>query len=334
MARPKLHIEEVVSSVVRWLLIIVIILIAVALLFSMFRALSLFDVLPIVLVLLLSAIPVALPVMFTVSMAIGAMELAKKGVLVTRLSAAEDAATMNVLCADKTGTITMNKLSIAKVIPLDGFSDKEVILYGALASQEANQDPIDMAFIELAKRENLRADTFVQKTFVPFDPMTRRTETTVQKDGDEFKVMKGAVRVIAEACGLDENETKNLEAQTAEFAEKGYRTLAVAKADVSGGQPQLVGLSTLYDAPRSDSKQLIHELNELGVSVKMLTGDAFPIAREIAKDVGLGENVIRASDLKEIIKENPIEAAEAAEKRMASPRYTLKTSMSLLRVFK
>jgi H+-transporting ATPase len=313
LARPKLHIEEVISNVVRWLLIIVIALIAVALTFSVFRAFSLFDVLPIVLVLLLSAIPVALPAMFTVSMAIGSMKLAKKGVLVTRLSAVEDAATMNVLCADKTGTITMNKLSIAKVTPLNGFSEKEVVLYGALASQEANQDPIDMAFIELAKRENLMDNTFVQKTFVPFDPRTRRTETTVQKDGNEFKVMKGAVRAIAEICGLDENETKNLEAQTAEFAAKGYRTLAVAKADIQGGQPQLVGLSTLYDKPRPDSKQLIHELQELGISVKMLTGDALPIAREIAKDVGLGENVIRASDLKAFIKESPIEATEAAE---------------------
>jgi H+-transporting ATPase len=313
LARPKLHIEEVISNVVRWLLIIVIALIVVTLFFSAFRSLNLFDALPIVLVLLLSAIPVALPAMFTVSMAVGSRELAKRGVLVTRLSAAEDAATMNVLCADKTGTITMNKLSIAKVIPLNGFSEKEVVLYGALASQEANQDPIDIAFIDLAKRENLITDTFVEKNFVPFDPRTRRTETIVQKAGNEFKVMKGAVRAIAEICGLDENETKNLEAQTAGFAAKGYRTLAVAKADIQDSQPQLIGLSTLYDKPRPDSKQLIHELQELGISVKMLTGDALPIAREIAKDVGLGENVISASDLKALIKENPIEATEAAE---------------------
>jgi H+-transporting ATPase len=314
LARPKLHIEEVISSVVRRLLIIVIALITVALVFSVLRTVSLLDVLPIVLVLLLSAIPVALPAMFTVSMAIGSMELAKKGVLVTRLSAAEDAATVNVLCADKTGTVTQNRLSIAEVIPLSGFNEKEVVLYGALASQEANQDPIDMAFIELAKLENLGADTFVQKTFAPFDPGTRRTEATVQKDGNEFKVVKGAVRAIAETCGLDENEIKNLEAQTEEFAARGYRTLAVAKADIQGGQPQLIGLLTLYDKPRSDSKQLIHELQELGISVKMLTGDALPIAREIAKEVGLGENVIRVSDLNELIKENPIEAGEAAEK--------------------
>jgi H+-transporting ATPase len=207
----------------------------------------------------------------------------------------------------------MNKLSIASVMPLNGFTEEEVILYGALASQEANQDPIDMAFIDLAKSKNLPSGTFTQKTFVPFDPKNRRTEATVQRGSDEFKVMKGAVRVIAGACGLDEIAVKKLEAQLQESAAKGYRTLAVAKADILG-QPQLVGLSALYDMPRPDSKQLIRELNELGVSVKMLTGDALPIAREIAMDVGLGENVISASNLKILIQANPLEAAEAAEK--------------------
>jgi H+-transporting ATPase len=313
LARPKLHMEEVISSVVRWLLVIVAALIAVAVAVSTFRAVNLLDVLPIVLVLLLSAIPVALPAMFTVSMALGSMELAKKGVLVTRLSASEDAATMNVLCADKTGTITMNKLSVAKVMPLNGFTEKEVILYGALASQEANQDPIDIAFITVAKQENLPVGSFTQKSFVPFDPKTRKTEALVQRDNREFKVVKGAVSIIAQACGLDEDAINHLESRMSKFAAKGYRTLAVAKTN-DENRPQLVGLVALYDMPRPDSKQLIQELRELGISVKMLTGDALPIAKEIATDVGLGEKVIKAADLKEFIKENPINAAEAADK--------------------
>lgn len=312
LARPKLHIEEVVARVVRWLLIIVVILSVITLVFSVIRGDTILIVLPIILVLLLSAIPVALPAMFTVSMAIGATELAKKGVLVTRLSAAEDAATMNVLCVDKTGTITMNKLSIAKVIPIGEFTEKDVILYGALSSQEANQDPIDMAFIENAKRENLLDNAFVQTNFVPFDPATRRTEATILKGSYEFKVMKGAVKVIAQACSYDEGAVKSLEALTQDYTMKGYRTLAVAKAD-SNGTPVLVGMATLYDMPRLDSKQLIHELQQLGVSVKMLTGDALPIAKEIAKNVGLGENVINASELKTRIQEDPIKAGEEAE---------------------
>jgi H+-transporting ATPase len=313
LAKPKLHMEEVVSSVVRWLLVIVVALVVVVVVVSMFKAINLWDVLPIVLVLLLSAIPVALPAMFTVSMAIGSMELAKKGVLVTRLSASEDAAIMNVLCADKTGTITMNKLSITKVTPLNGFTKEEVTLYGALASQEANQDPIDLAFITKAKQENPSYNSFTQKAFVPFDPKTRRTEALLRNKGQEFRVMKGAVNTVAQACGLDANSIKELENQVEEFAAKGYRTLAVARTDAQN-EPKLVGLAMLYDMPRSDSKQLIQELNKLGISVKMLTGDALPIAREIAKDIGLGEDVIKASDLKGLISENPIEAAQTVEK--------------------
>jgi len=312
LAKPKLHLENVVSTVVRWLLVIVVALIIVAAGVSVLRGTNLLDLLPIVLVLLLSAIPVALPAMFTISMATGSMELAKKGVLVTRLSASEDAAIMNVLCADKTGTITLNRLSIARVMPLNGFSEREVIFYGTLASQEANQDPIDQAFIAMAKQANLMDDSFTQKDFVPFDPKTRRTEAIVQKNGRDFRVIKGAVRVIAQACGLDEGGIEELERRVEEFAAKGYRTLAVGKT-YDHGQSRLVGLVTLHDTPRPDSKQLIQELKELGVSVKMLTGDALPIAKEIAKDVGLRENIIRISDLKEFINDNPIGAVEEVE---------------------
>jgi H+-transporting ATPase len=278
------------------------------------EAKSLLKLLPIILVLLLSAIPVALPAMFTVSMALGSMELVRKGVLVTRLSASEDAATMNVLCADKTGTITMNKLSVAKVIPLNGFTEQQVLFYGALASQEANQDPIDLSFLTMVKQQNLSDPSFVQKDFVPFDPRTRRTEALVQKDNHEFRVMKGAVNVVARSCcGLDEDSAEQLESRMNEFAAKGYRTIAVAKTD-GRKKPELVGLVALHDAPRPDSKQLISELEGLGVSVKMLTGDALPIAQEIAASVGLGDKVIRAAELKEFVKESAIEAAEAADK--------------------
>ncbi len=313
LAKPKLHIEKVISKVVQWLLLIVSALIAVALVFSFLRGFTVLEVLPIVLVLLLSAIPVALPAMFTVSMSIGALELSKKGVLVTRLSAAEDAATMNVLCADKTGTITMNKLSIAKTFPLNKFTENDVVFYGALASQEANQDPIDLAFLNMAKQYKLSIVEFEQKGFIPFDARTRRTEATVQKGSEEFVVLKGAVQTVGEACGLNEAAILKLQSTTGVYAAKGYRTLAVAKADM-GGQFQLVGLVTLYDMPRTDSKQLINELQQLGISVKMLTGDALPIAEETAKSVNLGGKIISASDLRACIRENPLEAGEQAEK--------------------
>jgi len=140
-ARPKLHIEAAVAKVVRWLFVIVGVLLGVVIIISLVRGAQLIEMVPLMLVLLMSAVPVALPVMFTVSMAYGSKELARRGVLVTRLSAAEDAATMDVLCVDKTGTITMNQLAVTGVIPLDGATEKDVLLVGALASQEANQDP-------------------------------------------------------------------------------------------------------------------------------------------------------------------------------------------------
>ncbi|MCW4046322.1 MAG: plasma-membrane proton-efflux P-type ATPase [Candidatus Bathyarchaeota archaeon] len=313
IAKPKLHIEAVTSNVVKWLLSVVSALIIIAIAFSLARGFSILDVLPIILVVLLSAIPVALPAMFTVTMALGSMELAKKGVIVTRLSAAEDAATMDVLCADKTGTITMNKLSLAKVIPQKGFTEQDVILTGFFASQEANQDPIDLAFISIVKEQKLNPANFSQKSFVPFDPKTRKTEAVVQVGNNEYKVMKGAVKTVAASCGYGSEATATLETQMQEYADKGYRTLAVAKSEVKG-RLQLVGLAALYDAPRPDSKNLIHKLKELGISVKMLTGDALPIAKEISKGIDLGENVIRAADLKECNKEDAMEAQGEAEK--------------------
>ncbi|MCL2288846.1 MAG: plasma-membrane proton-efflux P-type ATPase [Candidatus Bathyarchaeota archaeon] len=304
LAKPKLHIEKVISNVVRWLLVIVSILAIVALVCSMLRGFSVADTLPILLVILLSAIPVALPAMFTVSMALGAMELSKKGVLITRLSATEDAATMDVLCVDKTGTITMNKLSLVKTLIYNEFSEQAVTFYGALASQEANYDPIDQAFIELAKIEKLPVDTCLQTSFVPFDSKTRYTEAVIQKDDEVFRVMKGAVSVISEVCELTETAVKQLEDQAQEYALKGYRTLAVAKTDCPNGKFRLVGLAVLYDAPRPDARQLIHELNDLGISVKMLTGDALPIAKETAKSVGLGNRISLAYNLKSDVKKS------------------------------
>jgi H+-transporting ATPase len=312
IARPKLHIEAVVTQVVRWLLVIVVVLLGVTLAASALRGVPLLQTLPLALVLLMSAIPVALPVLFTVTMAVGSMQLARNGALVTRLSATEDAASMDVLCVDKTGTITMNKLTVAQVLPVGGFTEQEVVRHGALASQEANQDPIDLAFIEAAKRAGALDDSFVTKSFAPFDASTRRTEAVVERDGTEFRVMKGAVRVVAQACGMAQEAIGELEARTSEIAQKGHRVLAVARSD-GNNQPQLVGLVTLYDALRPDSRQLVEELQGLGVSVKMLTGDALPIAREVAGAVGIGGKISRVSDLDQLAKVDQIRAGQLAE---------------------
>lgn len=294
-AHPKLHVEEVIARVVKWLFLIVGILVGIAVIASLAEGLDLIDILPLSLVLLMSAVPVALPVMFTVSMAVGSMELARHGVLVTRLSAAEDAANMDVVCADKTGTLTMNRLTFIRALSQPGFTSEEVLRLGALASHEADQDPIDLAFMRAARdRGLLDADTKLI-SFTPFSPKTRRTEALVERGGIKTRVIKGALRTVAEAVGLDATAIAALEGQAADEASKGGRVFGVARSE--DGKPlQLVGLAVLRDAPRPDSRRLIEELSSLGVVVKMLTGDALPVARAVAGRLGMGE-IVRAPEL-------------------------------------
>ena len=312
VARPKLHMEEVVTKLVRRLLLIIGGLLVLTIAVSVVRDMAILEILPLMLVLLLSAIPVALPVMYTVSMAVGARDLAKRSVLVTRLSATEDAATMDVLCVDKTGTLTLNELSISQVFPVGPFTEREAVQFGALASQEANRDPLDLAFIRRAREKGWLDPSDVQESFTPFDPATRKTEAVVRRGGRRLHVMKGAFSVIARACGLGPEDEQALELRVGDLSKRGYRTVAVAMSE--GGKPAIVGLVALSDRPRSDSKQLIQELHALGVSVKMLTGDALPIAMEIARDLGIGEDISRMSDLKDLLKTDPASALRQIEK--------------------
>ncbi len=309
-ARPRLHVEDVVTRVVKWLFLIVGVQVALALLVSLGEGLPLLEILPLSLVLLMSAIPVALPVMFTVSMAVGSVELARRGVLITRLGAAEDAANMDVLCADKTGTLTMNRLSLVGALPQPGFTEDDVLRSGALASHEADQDAIDLAFLRAAQDRRLLNDADKQLSFVPFSASARRTEATVQVGNHRARVMKGALRTVAQASGLPESAIAALEARANTEAKKGVRILAVARAEEETSW-QLIGLALLRDSPRPDSRQLIGELRSLGITVKMLTGDALPVARAVAEELGLGE-VVRAPDLRAALSETGMPAAEAA----------------------
>jgi len=298
LAQPKLHIDAVVAKIVRWLFLVVGTLLSAVVVISLIRGTPLLEMVPLILILFMSAIPLSLPVMFTVSMAVGSKELAKLGVLITRLSAAEDAATMDVLCVDKTGTITMNQLAVTGVVPMERMTEADVLFAGALASQEANQDPIDLAILAAAKERHVfdGKPAVTPVSFSPFDAKNRRTEAVVLQEGQKFRMMKGAVETLAQACGLHPDAIKPLEVRVSESASKGYRTLAVARG-AETGVLTLVGLVTLYDPPRPDAKQLIAELRGLGVAVKMLTGDALPVASEIAHGVGLA-NIQRVTALK------------------------------------
>jgi H+-transporting ATPase len=307
-AHPKLHVEQVVTHVVKWLLLIVGVLVAVALMGSLAAGSRLVDVLPLSLVLLMSAVPVALPVMFTVSMAVGSVELARRGVLVTRLGATEDAANMDVLCADKTGTLTLNELELAGVVAQPGFDADDVVQDGALASQEADQDPIDLAFLRAAHSRQLLDDRVKRIRFEPFSPANRRTEAVVELPTGPRRVIKGALRTVAEAVGLDSSAIAALESRANEEARSGRRVIAVARSDRSG-LLRLVGVALLRDPIRPDSRRLVDELRSLGVSVKMVTGDALPVAREVAHALGM-DSISPASELRDARKEAPARAID------------------------
>jgi H+-transporting ATPase len=298
LAKPKLHMEEVTVSVARRLAMVVLVSLLIVFVYAVLTGFELAVLLPLAGVLLVASVPVAMPTMFTINMALGSAVLAKQGVLVTRLSASEDAATMDVLCADKTGTITMNKLFVEEEVPLNGFSEKDVLLYGALSSNEANLDPIDMAFLTATVEAHIPFDAYSQTAFVPFDPKTRMTEATISKAGEKFCVRKGSFDTICTACNVTEENTKTLVKLAEALSEKGLRVIAVAKgADRS--KLEFVGLAGIADRIRGDSREILEQIRGLGVEVKMLTGDSLPIAKNIAQQVGLGKNVTTMSQIQE-----------------------------------
>jgi H+-transporting ATPase len=295
MAKPRLHMEEVVANVVKLLFLIVVVFVGITIVVSLLRGESFISLLPLLLILLVTAVPVAMPAMFTVSMAKGSQQLAAKGILVSRLSATEDAATMTVLCIDKTGTITQNKLSLQDMETAEDFTPDDLVRYGVLASVAANNDPIDMAFLQKAADNNTTTLGYHQTAFTPFSAAIKRTEATVQKDGKQFKVMKGAYNTIKDLCNLQQSK---LDLTVDTWAVKGFKTIAVAIQ--RDNATKLVGIVALVDPPLIDSAKMIAGIKDLGVTVKMLTGDALPIAKEIASQVGVGDDIVTAGLLRKL----------------------------------
>jgi len=298
LAKPKLHMEEVTVKVTRRLAMIVLASLLVVFVYALLTGFPLAVLLPLAGVLLVASVPVAMPTMFTLNMALGSSALAKQGVLVTRLSASEDAALMDVLCADKTGTITVNKLFIEEEHPANGFSDGDVLLYGALASNEANHDPIDIAFLTAAADAHISLEGYSQTGFVPFDPKTRMTEATIQKSDKSFYVGKGSFNAICSSCRLSDEEVADRSKFAEVLATRGLRVICVTKGDRRDNM-EFVGLVGIADAVRGDARETLEQVRALGISVKMLTGDSRPIARNIAQQVGLGDAVITKTDIEE-----------------------------------
>jgi H+-transporting ATPase len=302
IAKPVSHQEQIMMAVVKYMMYVGI---AAFIMIGADAALIHADILTMLslaLTFLLAAVPVALPAVFAVVLAVGAVELSKKGALVTRLDSIEDAASVEILCLDKTGTITQNKLSIADPIAFPGFRKDDVVLIASLASRDETKDVIDLTVIEHAGRAGIDTSSYKQISFTPFDPAVKRSEAFVERHGQRFRVTKGAPQVIIPLCGAMGEQNQSQANQTVEqLSLKGYRTLAVATSE--GDAPdhfRLVGLLPLIDPPRPDSKSVIGELKRLGVKPKMLTGDNIAVAEEIARQVSIGDRIYRMSNVSDL----------------------------------
>ena len=295
---PRSHFQQAVIKIGNYLIILAVSLVGLVVVVSLLRSAPLLETLQFALILIVAAIPTALPAVLTVSLAVGAVALAKKEAIVSRLSAIEEMAGMDILCSDKTGTITKNAISVAGVKTFPAVTENEVFAAAALASAKESNDPIDVAILARVvspdKSTPLTAGYEVTD-FVPFDPVSKYSKATVRdSSGRSFDVAKGAPQVIGALGKLDEMGTTRLNAWVLEFAEKGYRALGVGKTGPDGTW-QYLGVIGLFDPPRDDSAATIAEAKKLGIDVKMVTGDHIAIAKEISGKVGLGTNIIPQS---------------------------------------
>jgi H+-transporting ATPase len=290
------HFQKAVMRVGDFLIFIAIGLSIILIVVEIARGLPAIDLIQFVLILVVASIPVAMPAVLSVTMALGALALSKMKAIVSRLQSIEEMAGIDILCSDKTGTLTQNKLTLGDPVTFGSIDAQELILVGSLASKEENRDAIDEAVIAGLKDQKTLS-SFEQLKFVPFDPIHKRTEATIKDNqGTTFKVTKGAPQVILDLCKLDKATVDKADKLINDFAAKGFRTLGVARSDQDESW-QFLGILPLFDPPREDSKEMIAKAGEYGIKVKMVTGDNQAIGREIAQQLGMGTNIQPATDL-------------------------------------
>ncbi len=307
------HFQKALLKIGNYLIVLAAVLVAVIITVAIFRGDPILNTLQFALVLTVAAIPVAMPTVLSVTMAVGARLLAKKQAIVSKLVAIEELAGVDILCADKTGTLTQNKLTLGDPFCVDGIPADQVILDGALASRSDNNDTIDLAVIGGLKDKDTTKN-FQVTHFMPFDPVHKRTEASVKdKDGKEFKVTKGAPQVIIQLSANAGQVKPDVDKAVNEFAARGFRSLGVARAE-GNGQWQFVGVLPLFDPPREDAKETIATALKMGVKIKMVTGDALAIAKETAKKLDMGTNILDAAALGDSKKQETDEVAEEIEK--------------------
>ena len=291
-AKTASHFQRAVLKIGNYLITLAVVLVSVIVAVAIFRGDPILTTLQFALVLTVAAIPVAMPTVLSVTMAVGARLLANKKAIVTRLAAIEELAGVDVLCADKTGTLTQNKLTLGDPFCVNNITAEQVILDAALASRADNNDTIDLAVLGGLK-DNQASQGYKVTHFKPFDPVHKRTEAAVTgPSGKAFKVTKGAPQVILELSANAGQVKSAVEKAVNDFAARGFRSLGVARAE-GDGPWQLLGVLPLFDPPRDDAKETIATAQQMGVKVKMVTGDALAIAVETAKKLGMGADISR-----------------------------------------
>ena len=297
-AHTTSHFQSAVMRIGDFLIMVALVLVVIILLVALFRGDPMLTTLQFVLILTIAAVPVAMPAVLSVTMAVGARKLAEKKAIVTHLAAMEELAGVDVLCSDKTGTLTQNKLTLGDPYQAAAVTSSDVILAAALASPVDSQDPIDLAVLTGLKDAH-ETDRFRVLHFHPFDPVHKRTEALVAaSDNKQFRVTKGAVQVILALAANADEVRSGVERTVEGFAARGFRSLGVARTN-QDGKWQFLGVLPLFDPPRPDSKETIATAEEMGVRVKMVTGDQLAIAKEMARQLGLGSNIVDAGVLTE-----------------------------------
>lgn len=290
------HYQKSILKIGKFLIITTLMLVIIILIVSIARHQDIIQMLNFSLILTVASIPVALPAVISVTMAVGATILAKKQAIVTRLVAIEEMASMDVLCSDKTGTLTQNKMILGEPFLMPGVTEDDLIFDAALSSQVQDEDPIEKIIFDSLKGGIISLKEYSIVKYLPFDPSIKRTEATIQHDDKEMKVSKGAPQAILAICSDPDDIKEQIQAKVDEFASHGYRTLGVAKSS-DGETWYFCGLLSLFDPPWDDAKTTIQAAKAKGIAVKMITGDNRAIALEIARKLDIGTKVVKAGDL-------------------------------------
>jgi H+-transporting ATPase len=306
------HFQRAVLTIGDYLVVLAIVLVAVIVVVAIYRGDPILSTLQFALVLTVAAIPVAMPTVLSVTMAVGARKLAKKQAIVSRLVAIEELAGVDVLCSDKTGTLTQNKLTLGDPFCVDKIAAAELILDAALASRAEDNDTIDLAVLHGLNNDQA-LKSYEVTHYLPFDPVHKRTEASVRTDdGKTFKVTKGAPQVILQ-MSANVAEVKDVaEKAIGDFAARGFRSLGVARAE-GGERWRFLGVLPLFDPPRDDAKAMIASAQQMGVKVAMVTGDQLAIARETAKKLGMGADILDASNLGDAKRQESTSVADSIE---------------------